>query len=359
MRTIMTMTLLFSIFNIANAQLGGLKNKLKGTKKNSGPELGLEEQTFLPAVSLGSLLDANGLRLDLDGTFSINTLEIAFLPKEDKKGERVNYAPYASSTDVFLITSELFKDGEDKPVHTFYHTVNPVVKPFSILNTIHNPNKGIESSVKITEGSYNMKFYVQDMHVHSYSFDVIKKKNDDPYAAFSTMYFMDGIWNDYGRIIFTKGVMGQMVHFEFYRLNTTTNVENENKANESHEVKFNFKVYRDGKLIAYNNADPNGNISEGIVNGRRGILAIGGSQWVKIPLAKVANERYFNQEELQDGKYRIDLWCESFEGGPNESSYTFNIKNGKIQNVPNASNLNDRNNYIEQGPFVHFVSKTK
>ena len=89
----MTMTLLFSIFNIANAQLGGLKNKLKGTKKNSGPELGLEEQTFLPAVSLGSLLDANGLRLDLDGTFSINTLEIAFLPKEDKKGERVNYSP--------------------------------------------------------------------------------------------------------------------------------------------------------------------------------------------------------------------------------------------------------------------------
>ena len=342
-------------------QFGKLKKALSGEPKQKKIEIDWGRQKLLPAISLSSLLSNDGLRLELDGTFKISELEISFLPKHDKSGNEINYNPYQRTE--MALSADLFKKGEATSIHTFYFTVSPVSRPFSLMTCIHRPRDGMQKELIIQEGQYQLVFKVGGKEVHAFSFEVEKRINDDAYAAISELYFLKGDWNRLGRLSFNEYVEEKPVLFEFYVLNNTTDVENEHRPNTRAEIDFKYKVYKDGKVVAANLVNSDGDIVPSTAEGRRGYWNLAGSQFTKYPPnmdrngARVA---YFTQSDLTDGNYKIVLEREHFEGHHSTEEYIFVVKENQIIPLMQAerASYKDWKTQIEQGPQYSFIKKS-
>ena len=350
------------VFTDSFGQFGKLKKALDKGGSSKQVNIDWSNQKFMPAVSMSSLLANDGLRLELDGKFKINSLEISFLPKSDAKGNPIDYNPYKRS-DMVLV-AELYGSQSENILHTFYFTVNPVSRPFSLMTCIHRPRDDMHQETILTEGNYSLIFKVGGKEVHAFSFDVKKEINDDAYASMSELYFLDGAWRNVGRLSYNEYASEKPLFFEFYILNNTTNVENEHRPNQRAEIQYSFKVLRDGKVVAASYVNSDGKITKSAGEGRRGYWNLAGSQLTKYP-AKMdrngARNEYFTEDDLVDGTYKIQLEREHFDGTTSTDNYSFTVKSGKVVPLPEANRTShkDWKTLIEQGPKYSFVKRTK
>ena len=362
-RIILTLSLLLLFQNPeCYAQFGNLKNKLKKKDSSSSVEFDWERQKYLPAITLSSLLQNDGLRLELDGTLSISTLEISFLPKKDKDNEVVNYNPY--NREDFLLKAILSSKESSEDLHTFFFTVNPVMRPISLMTCIHRPRDDMHSSTQVDNGSYTLTFYVGNKKVHVFEFQVEKKNNNDDYAAMNELFFLTGPWRKYGRLSFNEYVEKRPLYFEFFVLNNSTDIENEQRPNKQKEMTYTVELHKNGKIVAVSDHNSDGDIVPSIQHGRRGYWNIAGAQFQKYPPKRDrrgAMSEFFTNDSLTDGNYNIIVKAIGFEKEKVTEKYSFQVRGGKIVALPeaNRSSFPKIDQLIEQGPKYTFVLKTK
>lgn len=355
------------ISQVAYAQFGSIlkkKNPIKNTLTSgtsSKDNIDWEAQTYLPAIELMSILSNDGLKLELDGTLKISTLEISFLPNEDKDGNPVNYDPY--QREDFLLTAQLSDKKDGKLINTFYFSVNPVSRPFSLMSAIHRPNKEIHQEVKIKKGQYQLDFFVGKQEITYFEFEVIESKNADPYAAMPSMYFLSGAWDEYGGISYSNLTENKPINFECHILNATTDVENAHRPNKSKEVKFTATISKGSTVIAASKINVDGNIAESIANGRRGYYQKLEIPFYAYPAPQFQNGSkpdYFTMKDLSDGNYSLEIERELFEGGKKTDIYPFTIKNGVFHELKHASRQqhSDITTLIESKPNMTILRKS-
>jgi len=170
---------------------------------------------------------------------------------------------------------------------------------------------GYESIKPLTPGNYLLEFAIEDKPFYKFPFSVTELKNDDPYQAAGSRYFIEGPWNEYGNIFYQRNDPASTLRF------TTWLQEKSGHASKT-SIPSDVKLIRarDGKVIGAA-ADP---------------LRLE-PRWLQADFYFTApgsdKSSYLTARDLlsEDGRYTVRLAID----GKLYGEYPFTVKAGKIQ----------------------------
>jgi len=313
----LTLLVVLSVFasTAANAQFGGLKDKLKGAVKekaggsDKSSPTGLsgkrpaaskdKSRKYHPGVSYASLLEGVKL-LARDGKFRLHHIQATFLPDDCQGG------------CVVLRTA----DGTE--LVQFDWKPDRLKKPYALLN-IHKITD-LKTGEKITAfvdmskpGDYVLDFYLPEEHFYTYPFSVKKAGSDDPFGG-GDCYMTDGDWLTCGYLYYPDAKPGQSLHWKIW-LRSGKSEELDAK------VRIAIKRDTDGDLVCTNRESTNYSFS---------------ADWVRYDFDMVFPEgkevphgTYFKAKDLlaTDGAYTLTMIVNDEEHGV----WKFEVADGKLK----------------------------
>lgn len=326
--------------------------------KPSTVELDFASEPFAPAVSWASLLSENCWYFNpTTGDMKLNNLMVSFLPKKTVSGDAVRYESYHNPTP--LLRMEVWDTRNNVLKNTMHYSGSDATLPFTELEVI----EGYEYKpyAKLTEGSYELRFWAGTKHFYTHAFNIEKQNNPDPYAPVHDFYFLRGPWQDWGRVEF--GPDGHFI-FNFYVNYETTTIPNQARWDVAKPFKYQLKMYRDGKMVAVHSLQHIENQLEWsdsrLTNGT----------WKKFdatfhtypPAGKgqgAGTREWFLKDHMKDGAYKVEVLLKDEAGAITTHTYSFTVKGGQILPAPEAdrSKNTDPLHFLEQGPGRFYVKK--
>lgn len=317
-----------------------------------------------PAVAWYSLLDQNHLYYDAtSGYFRPHGFHVFFLPEKDINGQPMNYNTYDSYYPPAMHLDVIDKLSGEKKV-TFYYRAEPDILPAFKMNIDDRGTDPLYPPfINLFEGSYELRFFINDNHFYTFPIKIEKMSNKDPYSPVKQLYIMRGEWEDWGRVEFNSD--GDFI-FSHYLPEKDIKVTNQSRWDETVHYPFTAKLLRNGKVIGnYNAQNPQRTLEKGSVFAENG-------RWVRNqnafyafpPVNRRINDNhshdYIYTKDMTDGNYIIET--EIFKPtGVIKNKYEFTIKDGKILPSIRADRAQNSDKYtlIEQGPNFHYVKKIK
>lgn len=326
--------------------------------KPSEVELDFSTQPYAPAIAWASLLSSNCWYFNITtGEMSLNYLQVSFLPTKAKDGSDVRYESFHNTTP--LLRMEVWNTGANTLVQTIHYGAQPATLPFYEMTRIEGYD--YKTHAKLTEGSYELRFWAGTTHFYTYPFSVVKQQNPDPYAPVHDFYFLRNACPDWARVEF--GPDGHFI-FNFYLSHETTTIPNQARWDITKPWKYLVKLYRDGKMVAVHRLQHVENkFEEGDLQTTNGV-------WKKFdvtlhsypPAAKgqgAGSRAFFLKDDLKDGSYTAEVWLKDQAGAEITHQYAFTVKNGAIIAPAQAdrSRNADPLQFLEQGPGRFYVRK--
>jgi hypothetical protein len=322
--------------------------------KASEVELDFESEPFAPSIAWASLLSGGCWYFNAtNGQMKLNNIEVSFLPKKAKDGTPVSYESYSNKTP--LLRMEVWDTKSNTLKETMHYEAKLATAPFYEMEVLEGYD--YKSFVTLTAGSYELRFWAGTKHFYTFSFEVEKETNPDPYAPVHDFYFLKGPWQDWGRVEF--GPDGHFI-FNYYLTHRTTTVVNQAQWDAKREYKYLVKLYRDGKMVAAHSLPNSGSgFEENDIQTHNGKWERKDCTFHKYPVAKPGSRDFFLKADMKDGNYTVELWLKSLDGVESTHKYAFTVKSGAI--VPPAQADRAQNpdplRFLEQGPGRFYVKK--
>lgn len=315
-------------------QFGKLKNKLglkKAKGQGGGVELDFASSPFMPAITMESLL-SGGIKMTIDGKLSTPNLAVSFLPTATKKGDKANYDSFKKE-DLLLYADVV--NIESKEVQgRFHYSVNPVLKVAAVMNQkqVHET----EDFIQIGKGEYRLDFYAGGKLYYTFPFQVIEKKVDDPYAAFTTCLFLKGPWEEWNYFDFSSYSDKELMVWHHFMDNTTTNIENKFRVEKNCDYKFKYELRKEGKIFGAYDSRMQGskkgsiNLSKDYTNGgsTRTKWLNNSVQVTKIPGTNPDVWQQVKKSDFTDGNYEMIVYTKDCSGQELKRHFPFKVKNG-------------------------------
>ncbi|MEM7368435.1 MAG: hypothetical protein AAF587_07505 [Bacteroidota bacterium] len=328
----------------------------------SSPELDFSSSRFMPAITMESLL-SGGIHLTIDGKLTTKGLSVAFLPPKTTTGEPANYDSYKKQD--LLLRADLVDLNTKEVVGQFHYSVNPVMKIASVMN--QKPVEGSDFFLHIGQGNFRLDFFAANTHFYTFSFEVIKKENDDPYAAFSECLFLKGPWEAWNYIDFDAYHEHELVVWHHFMDNPTTNIENAFRVEKNCDYKFRYELLRNGKLFGAHDSRMNGS-KRGSYHLKKEYAAGGSSRtkWINssVQISKIPGNNPDVWEKLRrsdftDATYEMIVYTVDCAGEEKKRSFPFRVSKGKFVMHPeqNRSSHQDHRTIIEGGPHQFWYKK--
>lgn len=341
-----------------HAQLGKLKNKL-GLKKNKaqggGVDLDFSSSPFMPAITMESLL-SGGIKMTVDGKLSTPNLAVSFLPTATKKGDKANYDSFKKED--LLLYADVVNSESKEVTGRFHYSVNPVLKVAAVMNQkqVHET----EDFIQIGKGKYRLDFYAAGKLYYTFPFEVIEKKVDDPYAAFTSCLFLKGPWEDWNYFDFSSYSDKDLMVWHHFIDNTTTNIENKFRVEKNCDYKFKYELLKDGKIFGAYDSRMQGS-KKGSFNSPKDYNTGGSTRtkWInnsvqvtKIPGTNPAVWQQVKKSDFTDGRYEMIVYTKDCTGQELKRHFPFQVKNGKFIQHPEQDRKvhQDPLTIVEGGP---------
>ncbi len=337
--------------------------------KNAKPESTIQiadmsSAVLSPAIAWYSLLDQDYLYYDASsGYFRPHGLFALFLPERDIKGQAMNFNKYDSYYPPPLRLDVIDKQNGEKK-GAFYFRAEPELLPaFRMKLDDRGTDPLYPSFIKLFEGSYDLKFFINENHFYTFPITIEKVSNKDPYAPLKQLYFMRGAWEDWGRVEYNSD--GDFI-FSHYLPERDAKITNQTKWDERMQYPYTARLMRNGKVIGNFDAQtPQMTLIKGSVfteNGRW--LRNQNPFYAYPPVNRMINANhshdYVYTNDMTDGNYSVVT--EIFKpSGVIKNKYDFTIKNGKFVPDPRSdrSQHSDPFTLLEQGPNYHYIKKSK
>ncbi|RZS90539.1 hypothetical protein [Aquimarina brevivitae] len=317
-----------------HAQFGKLakkaKSKLQGKEANDNStsdsgsnntsakaevEMDWSEFDMSAAVTFRSLL--SNTELSDKGSLDVNYYKAVFVPNNKKDGSQASFI-----SDKHIKT-KVYKDGE-------------LIKEFIYEDSQRSGgNKKLfikadsQDRIQVDEhgtGTYRIDFYAGQKQYYTFDFEVKSKKNSDAYADLSTLWYVEGPWEDYAYLKFEKGenlILGAFTrHLEF----------NPNPANPKKtdlDSKYSYKLYKSGNVIAKSKEPRSIYVSRGTYKLEKTSLRL---------LESKNGSDYINYENIEDGQYKLEI---TFDHEATPRVFEFEVKDKKV--VPIAEQVRSEN----------------
>lgn len=323
-------------------------------------DLDFSTQPFMPTITMQSLLSDECLMYNaVKGELRISGLEVGFLPTRTKDGQEVNYSPILeSNTDKFRppLRADVIEKGTGKLKGQQFFKAEIEVAPFYKLKVVNQYSDYFPFWVNVTEGDYELRFYVGTTHFYTFPFKIEKKSNPDPYSPVKDFYFLRGAWEEWGTIELRED---EMV-FNHYLTDRNAEVKSQANWDESRPYEAILKLSKDGKVIGACDIDNEGKIIMHDAGTRHGVWRSLVLQIFAFPVTpKNTTRRYLKPSELKDGTYQIELSIKDPKGKISTEKYGFTMKAGKIVPHPKADHAihKDHLTFLEQGTKCSFIKK--
>lgn len=304
-----------------------------------------------PAIAWFDLLDERLFAFDITkGELRLNGIHASFLPTKTKDGKEINYRPSLSVEMRPPIRADIVEVATGALKGQQYYKAEDYIPPFKKLNLVEEYGGDyFPFWVNVTEGSYEVRFFVGKSHFYTFPFKVEKKTNPDAYAAVKDFYFLHGPWEEWARIQFDE-MDGQMTP-SIYLTEQRADVKNHSNWDEFKPLQMVAKLTRNGSLVATFGVNPN-TTHPTTNNGK----------WTRFQFLtyKAGTNQYFTKADLKDGNYILETNVKDPKTSKSSlSKYSFAVKEGMIQLHPKA----DRNQHkdpftiLEQGREFFYIKK--
>ena len=261
-------------------------------------------QPFPPAIVHQDLL--NYLEMYSSGIFDMSYVSVAFLPEKDQNGKTIDY-----QNEKRLHVK--FKKGEQELFDKYYtatYTGNRLYKKFKTRQGRYEQT--------LEAGQYAFEFYLDDRLISVFPFEVVVKKNSDPYAKVGEKRFYKGMWNNYGYLSWEKRSDTPRLYWNIFK-------QTEKLDKQRDMIKVYCELYKNGKYYA-NTGKVNGygkDITDLQIQDYWGKYKM---VFFKGPQNKpIKTDWVVKKKDLQDGNYEIRM----FTNGKREN-FLFKVQGGKI-----------------------------
>ncbi len=324
-------------------------NGVGGLKKN----LDFSSQPFPPAVAFYDLLSPSCLYFNpIRGEFKLNSMDVSFLPTKTKSGEEVKYETYNNPKP--LIWMDVVNKADAQTIGTLYYGASSVTAPFSQLKL--KEGSGYPLSVTITEGDFDLKFYVGGSHFYTYPISVEKMANSDPYAPVSSLLFLKGQWKDWGRIEINKE--GTFI-WAFYHSYKTMEIDNSVRYDKKKEFEYKMTLKKGGTTVAICDSDPGAKSQMGRkFYAHNSVWEMFDSSLFEYPMN--GRKSVFTKDKLTNGDYTMVVEIKDMETSKTETNdFPFKVNGGKVMNndAANRDVNKDALTFLEQGRKYTYVKK--
>jgi hypothetical protein len=321
-------------------------------------DLDFSSAAFAPSIVWASLLSEGSWYFNITtGDLKLPSLSAAFLPQKTTSGEPVSYRSYDNPTPV--IRMDVVDMNTNTVLGSLHYSGKEDVLPFYELEMLEG--SGYKYSVKVVEGSYELRFHAGNKQFYTFPFNVEKKTNPDPYSSVKDFYFLHGPWEQWGRVEF--GPDGHFI-FNFYLNHETTTIPNSARWDVNKPCKNLVKLYRDGKMVAVHRLQHVENQFE------ESDIQLSNGVWKRYdvtlhqypPAAKgqgAGSRPFFLKDNMKDGSYKVEVLLKDQAGQEITLQYSFTVKGGAIVPDPKADRAqnNDPLQFLEQGPGRFYVRK--
>ncbi len=324
----------------------------------------MSSSVLSPAVAWYSLLDQDHMYYDaVSGYFRPHGFHVFFLPEKDVNGQPMDYHPFDPHNPPPMHMDVIDKKNGEKKGTFYYKAESEVLPAFKMKIDDRGTNPMYPPFISLFEGSYDLKFYINDNLFYTFPISIDKISNKDPYSPVKQLYIMRGEWEEWGRVEFNSD--GDFV-FSHYMPEKDVKVTNQSRWNETVHYPFTAQLLRNGKVIGnYSAQNEKRTLEKGSVFAENG-------RWVRNqnafyaypPVNRRINDNhshdYIYTKDMIDGNYTIE--AEIFKpSGIVKSKYAFTFKDGKV--IPSSradrSQNSDKLTLIEQGPNFFYVKKIK
>ncbi|HRK06043.1 MAG TPA: hypothetical protein PLW14_13210 [Chlorobiota bacterium] len=316
-------------------------------------------QPFRPGVMWSSMLSGDCLRFhSVEGTLTLNEIWMTFLPQKTTDGERIDYTRSSDITNVRIWADAVSQSGE--VVGRQYFTAAPLELPIYTLtrDDIHS------QTTRLSEGTYELRWYVGGHHVFTFPFNVEKLTSDDPYSPVSQLLFLRGPWEEWGRAGFNSDAG---LRLSIYHTVRSMDVINQSVTDKPKDYQYLATLYRDNKAIGWSSMKTSHDLDapdfENIRsrNGYWQRLEFGIYRSSSLPTMKgVRTNTFLTKEDLSDGSYRLEVqFRDTTEKRNWKDTYAFTVRSGKIVPDPKADRKShtDPLTFLEQGPKMFYFRK--
>ncbi|MFZ1787558.1 MAG: hypothetical protein WAT92_04570 [Saprospiraceae bacterium] len=341
------------------------KTKDKNAKPESKVQVAdMSSSVLSPAIAWYSLLDQDNLYYDAaTGYFRPTGLDVLFLPEKDINGQPMNFKIYDTYNPPPLRLDVIDNSTGNKKVTFYYRADVDILPAFKMKIDDRGADPLYPAHTTLLEGSYDLKFYINENLFYTFPIKIEKVSNKDPYSPLKQLYFMRGEWEEWGRVEYNSG--GDFI-FSHYLPERDVKVTNQSRWDETVHYPFTAKLLRNGKVVGNYDAQNEKRTLE------KGSVFAENAKWVRNqnafyaypPVNRMINDNhshdYVYTKDMIDGNYTVET--EIFKpSGVIKNKYDFTIKNGKFVPDPRADRSlhSDPFTLLEQGPNYHYIRKSK
>jgi hypothetical protein len=280
-----------------------------------------------PGIMYSTLL--NGVKIqNKTGELEVNSLQFVFLPKPEVD----SYRPYDPAQGGELYALLKNSQGQQLARYDMYAKVHKapywVQEGCEYIDASGNKVSGKRGPV-MESGSYFLDFYVAGKHFYHFLFAVSKKAPRNAFQG-SSMWFLDGPWEDWGYFYYSQARPEQNLIWKVWLRNKEPDVR-------GIDVKVNATIYRGGTSVctsppATHNLKPMWN------------------RWefqMSQPMQGTSGGRYFKAKDLlaRDGAYELKM---TMDGKP-YGTWRFAVKDGQLTYVGQTLRSSDAKTFVEGG----------
>ena len=193
------------------------------------------------------------------------------------------------------------------------------------------------------------------------------KEADDPYAAISEAYFLEGPWEDWNYFYFSPSTGGFI--WNHYMDNTTMDIENEYRVEKLKTYGVRYELYKDGKLFGVHDTrrngtkymtinDPKGYTEE---NAKRTRWSENNTEIAAMPGPRKDHWDNLKKEDFSDGNYKMIVFLKDCEGMEWSNTFHFTVVGEKFigSDQQNRSKHDDPKTIIEGGRDKIWIKRSK
>src|SRR5262245_4708744 len=150
-----------------------------------------------PGISFWKLLEAVSVGY-ADGKLRVDKLYAVCLPTPARRSS----SSYAYDPDSGGKLAMEVKSADGKVLNTYVWFAENVTGLWEMSN--YKVIGGYESIKPLAAGKYTLEFAADERPFYRFPFAVVEGRNEDPYQAAGTRYFIDGPWSEYGNLFYQR-----------------------------------------------------------------------------------------------------------------------------------------------------------
>lgn len=257
-----------------------------------------------PGISFWKLLESVSVGFG-DGRLRVDKLYAVCLPPPAKRsGSNYPYDPDGGGK----LSMEV-KNADGKVLNTYVWLAENISGLWELSN--YKVVGGYEAIKPLSAGNYSLEFAADEKPFYRFPFSVVEGKNEDPYQAAGTRYFIDGPWSEYGNLFYQRNDPASSLRF-------TTWLQDRRGTGGKNATPYEVKLIspKDGKVLGEDS----------------GTLSLQ-PRWLQVDLnlhpTGGDKDSYLKAGDLlgEDGRYSVRL---TIDGKP-YGEYPFVVKGGRLQ----------------------------